>query len=637
MDLIPTWDFGDVPTAMDGTHFSFMLHAPCVGTAKISVERGENETISLNVRATEVVRVEIDGVPLAEEFFVRDGRNIVILTDNLTEGVRNLKIIGPQASISLVRGALPYGVSLGNAQLSGWPARMDQTIYSIRVRASYAGIVRDADIDIPAVLSPHILPEWTGFPIETVENGIGYRPLVSLARAGTFIESYELGVYDQFTKPVAIPARFEELPNYIPGLPPGLTMEGPTIKGTVDPLAQPGRYLFYMAFEGHELRNAYLCVIEITPAVSLAGDEVQDIVWKTPEGHIATLVEGDVSDVSVEAERSGQVVEYIIALGGQRLPSGMFLSLNGQLRGVVPHVDRDTTYRFRVKAISGSVYRERNFEVVVKNRHGNYSRVGELALRLPQEDRDTMAQRYANLIPQTAIFRSSDRNFGLNSSLSIYVIKGLRPENPIEAIKQNTYHYPLALTLGRHRLATVYDDNGKPKYETIYREVLDPQDKAGGFRRDTTAAVEEKVVWPQSPASGPIQYVYPNSLRNVRSDLVATFGMATNNESLVRTLGRSGVEVLPKWMKDGYVAGMVVAYVNPGQGAAIVDALNQIINSDEERTFRRYYSVIHDDFVAEETSFDSGTTTFDGSTGSRIFFDASDSSVRTTAPLYSWN
>jgi hypothetical protein len=149
------------------------------------------------------------------------------------------------------------------------------------------------------------------------------------------------------------------------------------------------------------------------------------------------------------------------------------------------------------------------------------------------------------------------------------------------------YHGSVEFILGDHALAFVRGNGGEVLYEVIYRRIFDPQEGVGGFSTRSSTPVEEKVLYPQTPVGSPEQYVYENSLRNIRLDLIRDLGLATDDVTLRTRPGPDGAEAMPVWMRSpqragdpssalGYVAAFPVAFLKPGYGEEVLTRLSGI-------------------------------------------------------------
>lgn len=181
----------------------------------------------------------------------------------------------------------------------------------------------------------------------------------------------------------------------------------------------------------------------------------------------------------------------------------------------------------------------------------------------PEDDRNLIQQLLQNqdLIPNSSVYRPDDANFGVSKDVKYVHAYGLKTESLetyVNALQLN--HYWKNLTLGNIEYAEARDDQGNVIYEVVYSRVID------NLINNQNLSVSKSVKLPFSVnKSGTIvDTVYPNSLDNMRNQVIGSVGRITS--------------LLPRWMlskqSDGRVLGFtpawVIAYVKPGQGAKIV-------------------------------------------------------------------
>jgi hypothetical protein len=121
-------------------------------------------------------------------------------------------------------------------------------------------------------------------------------------------------------------------------------------------------------------------------------------------------------------------------------------------------------------------------------------------------------------------------------------------------------HYWKNLVLGQIEVAQATDSTGTVIYEVVYSRVID------NLLNDAGESVNKQVVLPYPvylDDSSEVSVVYPNSLINMRDQVIDTVGQVGN--------------ILPPWMlskqRNGRVLGFtpawVIAYAVPGRGAQI--------------------------------------------------------------------
>jgi len=218
-------------------------------------------------------------------------------------------------------------------------------------------------------------------------------------------------------------------------------------------------------------------------------------------------------------------------------------------------------------SLSNAVSVLRRFTVVV-DRYFNepYEKLYIKAMP-PQQDRDLIIQLVQNqdIIPEALVYRPDDPNFGVAKSViynHAYGLNAAAIEEYVASLDIN--HYWKNLTLGEIRTAQALDSQGRVLYEVVYSSVID------NLVNDQGESVSKEVTlpFPVNPGdSTEISEVYPNSLINMRDQVIDTVGQ----------IAPPLIPVLPLWMTskqaDGRVLGFtpawVIAYVRPGQSARI--------------------------------------------------------------------
>ena len=161
------------------------------------------------------------------------------------------------------------------------------------------------------------------------------------------------------------------------------------------------------------------------------------------------------------------------------------------------------------------------------------------------------------------IYRPDDPNFGKARQVIYYHAFGLEPdtlERYVSSLYEN--HYWKNLVLGQIETAQALDIDGNVIYEVVYSKVID------NLLNDQGQSVSKVVPLPYAiidPADGStiITAVYPNSLTNMRNQVIDVVGQIAN--------------VLPAWMTSkqpngrvlGFTPAWVIAYTQPGRSKQI--------------------------------------------------------------------
>jgi hypothetical protein len=173
------------------------------------------------------------------------------------------------------------------------------------------------------------------------------------------------------------------------------------------------------------------------------------------------------------------------------------------------------------------------------------------------------------LLPYDSIYRADDPNFGIAQSVKYIHAYGLTAatlDDYVAAMQIN--HYWKNITLGPIRTAQALDVNGNPEYEVIYCDVIDNLVNNFGVSVGKSVRLPYQV---ELPDSSLVSTVYPNSLINMRDQIIDNIGQEPT--------------ILPRWMtsrqKNGEVLGFrpvwVIAYVKPGEADRLAYRIDRSI------------------------------------------------------------
>ena len=189
----------------------------------------------------------------------------------------------------------------------------------------------------------------------------------------------------------------------------------------------------------------------------------------------------------------------------------------------------------------------------------------------PESDRALVASLLSNqniFIPDY-IYRPTDPNFGLSTQVEYQHAFGLAPD-ALDIYTESLYlnHYWKNLVLGEVKTAVARDANDNIVYEVVYSQITDNLVNAAG---QSVAKIEATAYPIIDPADGSsvLNVVYPNSLINMRDQVIDTVGQISTGLPLWMTSKQSDGRVL------GFTPAWVIAYVKPGRGAQVVYYLNQ--------------------------------------------------------------
>lgn len=585
----------------------------------LTVEGREGQyTLTLGDAISRVTELRIGGV-LTD--FVRQRTDGLIYWEGVLPEPKTIVVtLTPNPVYTLLNGSLPPGLSLSPAgvitgkigNVSGAPFA-----YRFTVRVSNGQIVLDrvfsirvTPLDEPVAINPSQLR-----PVSTdTEDGFTYRNLGGFNLGETFSMTLDILTTPGQTPLIEIQSvdGLTEGSTRFAGLPPGLRLNERTIAGTIDPESCAGRYFFDVVVRNGSTSTSGRFMIEVDDRVATTVSVTQGITWDTPEGSLGSVFETEACTFFVRARpRISATVLYSLAPGSAALPTGVTLNqITGNLYGSFPYVASNTVYTFVVRATVGRVFADRTFSFTVKKVY-DIKNTHTLRLRVRALDDAQIVPAYKLVLGSEVIYRPEDNNFGNIIHPYVYLISGLdgtvdladaMAGQGVETITNRDYHATIRLTLGQHKVALARDSQGKVIYEVLYRELYDPQAKAGGFKVAFNQPTRQNVLWPQS---GPDpRYIMPVSLDNMRTDMIVDVGFAMRAAADRTLIGSASPELMPLWMRSkqengetpGYRPALVLAYLVPGSSAAVLKKIRQneaaFVSDGHVYQFDRYYTTL---------------------------------------------
>jgi hypothetical protein len=181
----------------------------------------------------------------------------------------------------------------------------------------------------------------------------------------------------------------------------------------------------------------------------------------------------------------------------------------------------------------------------------------------PRADRIILDQllQNQNVIPDSSLYRPDDPNFGIASTVEYihaYGLTAATTESYVSALDLN--HYWKNLILGEIKTAQARDVSGQVIYEVIYSEVIDNLVNSQGQSVSKSVTLPYPVTMEDDTV---ITTVYPNSLINMRTQVIDTVGQVSPLLPLWMTSKQSDGRVL------GFVPAWIIAYVKPGASGKI--------------------------------------------------------------------
>jgi len=177
----------------------------------------------------------------------------------------------------------------------------------------------------------------------------------------------------------------------------------------------------------------------------------------------------------------------------------------------------------------------------------------------PQQDRDLITNLIQNqdIIPESLLFRRDDPNFGVAKNVvyeHAYGLTASTVDRYIESLQLN--HYWKNITLGAIKTARALNSQGQVIYEVVYSEIIDDLVNNQGQSVDK----EVTLPYPVIQNGRVITEVYPNSLTNMRDQVIDTVGQISPQLPLWMTSKQTDGRVL------GFTPAWIIAYVKPGEG-----------------------------------------------------------------------
>ncbi len=551
----PEWDHFTLTTINEGDGINV---APSFGI---------RSTITLAPNETDIMMSSEDRAALTSIY--RDGASVA--HTDITGGVR-LPATSHTSIITLTRsgtptfqvfvGQLPPGLTISSTgRLKGIVANIPSkqtTVYRFGLRATFAGKSADIVTQWSAIPADQTINwNYDTLPALTTDHDLATQPFYYM---GEFKRGQTVDIVLDIINPDATPlAVLKRIPNtvligddiFLNQFPMGLTTaDNPfTISGFIPAEAVPGRY--YVELYVDEPMPLQPIVL----GFNLLGDSfdqftaVNKLVWQTPAA-LGSFKEGQKSDITLVAEINTGEVSYALAPGSLSLPIGMVLAENGELQGKFPHAD--ATFEFTVKATSGRFIAIKTFRFSVTSIFLTAKSL--TASLLISGDEKSYWTTAASAL--TDHYRPDDPHFTPRSSIT--VIRGLK-NAPLSDLP---YGKPIELLLGPYKVAQMVR-NGVAVYDVVYRDVIDPMARAGGFVANTQSIIPEIVTYPQNPEIK----ITDASIHNFRCDLVQHLELNSAIQKL--EIG----ELLDEWATS-YKPITVIAYLKPGTAAAQIGSLS---------------------------------------------------------------
>jgi len=339
-------------------------------------------------------------------------------------------------------------------------------------------------------------------------------------------------------------------------------------------------------------------------SLTVIGPISSDITWLV-DSDLGTINNGAVSTFYVAAVNSyGLSLQYQLLSGSNsKLPQGLQLLPSGEIAGHVsfdtfaldegkttfdvtvnPHynvytdprtgIHQPTTFdlvnTFTVNAYSnnGVVNVSKTFTITVNRVYNEpYDNLYIQAMP-PQNDRNFISTflQDTTVFNPALIYRYNDPNFGVATNIKYYNAYGLTDATLDAYVDSlNLNHYWKNLTLGSIETAQALDSNGNILYEIVYSRIIDNLVNNHG----ESVSKQVDLAFPVMANGEEVQVVYPNSLQDMRTQVIDTVGQVSN--------------ILPQWMVSkqsngqtlGFTPAWVICYTLPNQSGQIAYNIKQ--------------------------------------------------------------
>jgi hypothetical protein len=385
-------------------------------------------------------------------------------------------------------------------------------------------------------------------------------------------------------------------------LPPGLQLDLNTgwLYGFIPDLgASENVYDFEIFVRKADYPDVYSAPYSFS--MTVVGQVSTNVIWISPS-NLGYINNGSTSILKVEAYNTGgRSLQYELKTGGvyNKLPQGLSLLSDGNIAGRVSFntfaLDGGTTTfdtkkstrlkvdpttfdlkcTFTVHAYSsdGLVSAFKTFSITINREYNEPYENLYIKAMPPQNDRNLIYDLVQNqdIIPTELIYRPNDPNFGVASNVvynHAYGLTAATLDSYVASLSIN--HYWKNLTLGQIKTAQATDSAGNVIYEVVYSEVID------NLVNNTGTSVSKSVLLPYPVTADDqsiISTVYPNSLINMRDQVIDTVGQISS--------------ALPLWMLSkqetgqvlGFTPAWVICYTKPGQSKRIAYNIKELFGN----------------------------------------------------------
>jgi hypothetical protein len=328
-------------------------------------------------------------------------------------------------------------------------------------------------------------------------------------------------------------------------------------------------------------------------SLTIVGPVDTDISWIT-DSDLGIINNGATSTLYVLATNVADIpLQYQLDSGSNSsLPQGLQLLPSGEIAGRVSfdtfaldlglttfdvtlndlaitgentETTFDMSHTFTVNAYStnGLISVFKTFTITVNREYNEPYENLYIQAMPPQRDRDFIDSLLQNqdIFQPDLLYRPADPNFGRATNVVYDHAFGLTAAT-IEDYYSSLYenHYWKNLTLGEIQVAQAVDATGEVIYEVVYSAIQD------NLLNNQGLSVSKEVTLPYTVTNQvgqEISVVYPNSLINMRDQVIDTVGQVGSILPLWMTSKQANGRVL------GFTPAWVLSYVKPGRGEQI--------------------------------------------------------------------
>lgn len=336
-------------------------------------------------------------------------------------------------------------------------------------------------------------------------------------------------------------------------------------------------------------------------------EDPPNIVIEAPPA-VAGAIQATAGVISIE---NGAITSIAVGNPGQGYTSSPLILIEGNAVAIAQIEENN---------ITNAVSVVRRFSILVNRAFNRPYESLYIQCMPPESDRNQLSAFLQNqrILPQNLVYRADDPNFGIAENVTYVHAYGLNTAALIDYVNaMQINHYWRNITLGDIRTARALDSSGNVVYEVVYSQVIDDLVNAQG----QSVGKQVTLPYPVQTDSGTVTYVYPNSLINMRDQIISQIGQLS--------------PALPLWMRskqtDGRVPGFVpcwvIAYVKPGEAERIayyirtrstlnlnsVDFKVDRYELDRSQTYN--WDPVADSWIPSppiSTTFDQGQCVFDG-------------------------